>query len=101
MGGGAIPVLVATLSSTEPRKQLLAAVAIQALAVDDPESDDDNFHQHEICQAGAVPPLVKLLEAEETRCQGAATVALSTLAENPTCQTMIAAAGAIAPLLSM
>jgi hypothetical protein len=104
VAGGALPALIAALSAgpdASPSKVFLAATAMHALAHDDPTTDDDNFHAREICESGAVPPLVKLLEAEDPRVQGAATNALSSLAENPMCQSMIAAAGAIAPLVSM
>jgi hypothetical protein len=102
VAGGALPALVMLLSDSEaPKRQYLAASAIHALALDDPTTDADNFHQLEICQAGAVPPLVKLLDAADNQIQHAATGALSSLAENPTCQSMIASAGAIAPLMAM
>lgn len=101
VAGGALPALITTLSAEQGRRQWLAAAAIHALALDDPETDMDNFHQREICQAGAVPALVRLLEAEEPQLQSTVTQALATLAENPTCQAMIAAEGAIAPLLQM
>jgi len=101
VAGGALPAVVETLGATEPRRQYLAAASLHALALDDPTTDADNFHQNEICQAGAVTPLVKLLESDEPQVQSAATGALASLAENPTCQAMIAAQGAISPLLSM
>jgi len=101
VAGGGVPALIACLSEDMPRRQYLAASAMHALALDDPTTDADNFHQLEICQAGAVQPLVKLLDSEDLQLQQAATGALSALAENPTCQTMIAAEGAIAPLRAM
>ena len=101
VAGGGVPALIACLSEDMPRRQYLAASAMHALALDDPTTDADNFHQLEICQAGAVQPLVKLLDSEDLQLQQAATGALSALAENPTCQTMIAAEGAIAPLMAM
>ena len=117
VAGGALPALVETLSgglndagefdeetgadAENPRRRYLAAAALHALALDDPETDDDNFHQGEICDAGAVGPLARLLDAEDVQVQAAATGALSALAENPTCQEMIVASGAIQPLLTM
>lgn len=105
VAGGALPALIDALSggpeASSAQKVYLAATAIHALSFDDPTTDADNFHQLEICESGAVPPLVKLLDSEDPRIQGSATNALSSLAENPTCQSMIAAAGAIAPLVSM
>ena len=116
VAGGVLPALVAILEASaadaadddkgaddERRKQrqFLAAASIHALALDDPSTDLDNFHQLEICQAGAIPPLVKLLGAEEPQLQNAVTGALQQLAENPTCQSMIAAEGAVAPLLNL
>lgn len=44
---------------------------------------------------------MKLLESDEPQLGSAVTAALATLAENPTCQAMIAAEGAIEPLVSM
>lgn len=103
VAGGALPALVALLGSSHSMHSVAAAAAMHALALDDPATDADNFHQLEICQAGAVPALVKLLSAtggeEAEHAQFAATAALSALAENPTCQQMIAAEGAIKPLL--
>ncbi len=101
VAGGALPALVSMLSSDDPRRQHLACAALHALALDDPDTDEDNFHQEEICNAGAVPPLVELLKSSEhAEVQVTATGALSTLAENPSCQKMITEAGAVAPLLS-
>ena len=95
-------VVAQALDGTEAtRRVYLAAAAMHALALDDPTTDADNFHAVEICENGAVPPLVRLLDSDDPRIQSAATGALSALAENPTCQTMIAAAGAIAPLVNM
>ena len=82
-----------------PRRQYLAATAMHTLALDDPTTDADNFHQLEICQQGAVLPLVQLLDQEDAQVQQAATCALSSLAENPSCQTMIAAESAIATVV--
>ena len=87
------------LGEPVPRRQYLAATAMHTLALDDPTTDADNFHQLEICQQGAVPPLVQLLDQEDAQVQQAATGALFSLAENPSCQTMIAAEGAIATLM--
>lgn len=102
VAGGVLPALVRILeAASEPQRQFLAAAGLHALALDDPSTDLDNFHQLEICQAGAVAPLVKLLGAEEPQLQNAVTGALAALAENPTCQAMIAAEGAVAPLMSM
>jgi len=102
VAGGALPALIDALGGTEETKRTyLAAAAMHALALDDPTTDADNFHALEICESGAVPPLVRLLDSDDPRIQSAATGALSALAENPTCQTMIAAAGAISPLLNM
>lgn len=101
VAGGAVPALIACIGEPVPRRQYLAATALHALALDDPTTDADNFHQLEICQQGAISPLVKLLDSEESQVQQAATGALSSLAENPTCQTMIAGEGAIAPLMAM
>ena len=101
VAGGALPAVVEMLGAAEPRRAYVAAAALHALALDDPETDEDNFHQGEICQAGAIPLLVKLLDADEMQLQMAVTAALGTLAENPTCQAMIAAEGAIAPLVNM
>lgn len=101
VAGGALPALVEVLAASEAQRQYLAASALHALALDDPTTDADNFHQLEICQAGAIEPLVKLLDSTDGQVQSAATGALSTLAENPTCQAMIASRGAVAPLLSM
>jgi hypothetical protein len=101
VAGGALPPLIDNLDSADLRRQALAASALHALALDDPDTDADNFHQSEICQAGAVPALVKLLSSAEPQIQHAATGALSTLAENPTCQAMIAAEGAVQPLVEM
>ena len=101
VAGGALPALVAVLSAPEQQRQLLAAAAIHALAIDDPTTDEDNFHQFEICQSGAVEPLVRMLGSEDPRVQMAVTGPLSALAENPSCQTMIVAAGAITPLMAM
>ena len=42
-----------------------------------------------------------LLRSEEEQLQAAATGALSQLAENPVCQQMISAAGALEPLTKM
>ena len=86
VAGGAVPELVAILSSEESQRQLLAARALHALALDDPTTEADNFHQLEICQFGAVEPLVALLKSENAHVQQAATGALAALAENPTCQ---------------
>ena len=101
VAGGAVSAIVEVLGAADPRRQFLAANALYALAIDDPTSDADNFVSLEICQSGAVKPLVKLLGSEEEPVQSAATGALSALAENPTCQQMIAGAGAIAPLVQM
>ena len=101
VAGGALPALIDTLGAEEPRRKFLAVAAIHALALDDPETDMDNFHSAEICQAGAVPPLVALLETDEPQLQGVVTQALATLAENPICQVMIASENAIGPLLQM
>ena len=101
VAGGALPAILAVLESTEEKRQFLAASAIHTLAVDDPTTDEDNFIAPEICQTGAVPPLVKLLSAKHEGVQSAATAALSSLAESPVCAQMIAAAGAIEPLMMM
>jgi len=101
VAGGALPPVVKALSSESTRRQHLGATALHALALDDPSTQDDNDHQLEICKAGAVPPLVRMLSAAEPGVQHAATGALSALAENPACQAMIAAEGAVAPLLDM
>lgn len=96
IAGGALPAIIALLGAGEAQRAHLAAAAVHALALDDPTTDDDNFHQEEICQAGAVPPLVRLLESPEPQTQSVATAALSTLAENPTCQAMSASSSAAA-----
>eukprot|EP00908_Phaeocystis_cordata_P024613 Transcript_7070.p1 GENE.Transcript_7070~~Transcript_7070.p1 ORF type:complete len:352 (-),score=140.19 Transcript_7070:123-1112(-) len=102
VAGGALPVLIEEVQAKEdPHRPYLAATALHALAIDDPTTDLDNFHSVEICQHGAVPPLVALLGSEHEQLQSAATGALSQLAENPVCQQMIAAAGALEPLAKM
>ena len=102
VAGGALPVLIEEVQAKEdPHRPYLAATALHALAIDDPTTDLDNFHSLEICQHGAVPPLVALLGSEHEQLQSAATGALSQLAENPVCQQMIAAAGALEPLAKM
>mmetsp|Transcript_11594 Transcript_11594/g.37171 ORF Transcript_11594/g.37171 Transcript_11594/m.37171 type:complete len:301 (-) Transcript_11594:105-1007(-) len=101
VAGGALPELVAMLGEAEPWRQALAAAAVHALAVDDPTTDDDNFHSLAICEAGAVAPLVRLLGVDSEEVQASATGALAQLAENPICQQMIAAAGALPPLLKL
>ena len=101
VAGDTLQALVPLLGDGNTRRQHLAASAIHALAIDDPNTDEDNFHQLEICQSGAVPPLVRLLDSEDPGVQHAATGALSALAENPVCQGMIASENAVAPLLAM
>ena len=102
VAGGALPAIIDALGgATDSKRTYIATAAIHALALDDPTTDDDNFHAAEICEHGAVGPLVKLLDAQDGRTQAAATSALAALAENPTCQSMITAAGAVAPLVNM
>jgi hypothetical protein len=106
VAGGALAAVIQTLSvrpgPEADQLHYLAAAALHALALDDPTTDLDNFHQEEICQAGAVPPLVALLtESSDPRVALAVMGALGSLGENPTCQKMIAEAGAIAPLLQV
>ena len=99
VAGGALPVLIEEAQGgADVQRKYLAATALHALALDDPTTDLDNFHSVEICQHGAVPVLVALLRSEEEQLQAAATGALSQLAENPVCQQMISAAGALEPL---
>lgn len=69
VAGGALPELVAMLGEAEPWRQALAAAAVHALAVDDPTTDDDNFHSLAICEAGAVAPLVRLLGVDSEEVQ--------------------------------
>lgn len=45
VAGGALPAVISTLGDEEPRRKYLAAAALHALALDDPETDFDNFHQ--------------------------------------------------------
>eukprot|EP00967_Tisochrysis_lutea_P157284 scaffold318836_cov33-Tisochrysis_lutea.AAC.2 len=99
--GGALPEIVAMLQSADPARQALAASAVYTLAIDDPSTDADNFHSLDICQSGAVAPLVSLLSVDIEDVQAIAIRALAQLAENPTCQQMIAAAGALAPLVKI
>ncbi|KAL3920826.1 MAG: hypothetical protein SGPRY_005116, partial [Prymnesium sp.] len=101
VAGGALPSLVSALESKLPQRRFLGARALHALALDDPTTDLDNFHAEEICQHGAIPLLVKALHDEEENVQASATATLSQLAENPTCQQMIVAEGAIEPLVGM
>ena len=91
----------ACLARTHTARAPRPRVAGFCAALDDPTTDLDNFHSLEICQAGAVEPLVGLLAHKHEGVQGAATGALTSLAENPSCQRMIAAAGAIEPLVRM
>jgi hypothetical protein len=67
--GGALSELVGMLGEAEPGRQAMAAAAVHALAVDDPTTDDDNFHSLAICEAGAVAPLVAMLSAESEEVQ--------------------------------
>ena len=101
VAGGALPVLIEEVGSLDMHRQYLAATALHALSLDDPTTELDNFHSLEICQHGAIEPLVRLLSSEHEQLQVAATGALSQLAENPLCQQMIAAAGALEPLTKM
>ena len=102
VAGGALPVLIEEAQGgADVQRKYLAATALHALALDDPTTDLDNFHSVEICQHGAVEALVKLLGSEHEQLQVAATGALSQLAENPVCQQMISAAGALEPLSKM
>ena len=101
VAGGALPELVKMLKQDQSEKQFWAARALHALAIDDPETETDNFHSLEICNAGAVKPLVLLLQADDEQVQAAAMDSLSALAENPTCQQMISAAGAVSHLAKL
>ncbi|KAL1504244.1 hypothetical protein AB1Y20_010653 [Prymnesium parvum] len=101
VAGGALPSLIAVLRSDDATRQFLGVRALHALAIDDPTTELDNFHSEEICQHGAVPLLVRALSSEVEQLQAAATGALAQLAENPTCQRMIVAEGAVKPLVGI
>lgn len=101
VAGGALTELISVLRSDDHERQYWSARALHALALDDPATDVDNHHSEEICAAGAVEPLVVLLSSESEMVQAGAMDALSALAENPTCQRIVAEAGAVAPLAKL
>ena len=92
---GCIGPLVAMLSRGSAAAQAFASQALGNAA-----SYDKEIGQNAIVKAGAVPHLIKLLS--EGKAQTHAAGALAKLAmHNPAVQSAIAAAGGIAPLLSL
>lgn len=78
-----------------------ALAAIGAIATDDPSTELDNGHALAACEAGAVPPTVQLLRSTDEQLQVGAASLIAVLAENPQCQTLLLAAGAIPALISL
>ncbi|KOO26351.1 hypothetical protein Ctob_012494 [Chrysochromulina tobinii] len=74
---------------------------LAAIATDDPSTELDNGHALAACNAGAVPPVVRHLVSGDQRLQVAAAACVAVLAENPVCQTLLLANGAVNPLITL
>ena len=79
----------------------LALQSLEAIATDDPSTDQDNDHALAICATGVVPRIVPMLSSKSESLHGRAAATTAALVENAHCAKMFTGFLAIHPLLTL